>query len=595
MPSAGIRAILFAPHATAEEPLVLRMFSRLILLLFLLTPTAALAQAGGSPFAFAVAEVNPGLAAPPESVIRDTPQATVESFLALAADERWAPAAHLLDLSSIDPEAQAERGAELARMLNDILQRGMVLDWNLLPDRPDALDAFSASENPMSGEARRSIRLSLIDIGNRSVPIRISRLKPHNGPAVWLFAKQTVENIPAMHALYGPTDFERALPGFLQATAFWTLAWWEVIAVPLVALVAAGAAVLAHSLLGRLRRRNTLAPADAVIEAVRLPIALLVFAASFGLVRALLFTFSGPVNAVITPLQTALIVIALVMIAVRGVDAVLDRVARRNLEEISDQETAAERKLYTNVSAARRMVIFAGFVFGIAIVLVQLNLHRTLGFSLLASAGVASLVVAFAARKVLADIMASLQIAIAKPARIGDAVLFADNWCYVEKIGFTYVQLRSWDNRRVIVPVSAFVSTTFENWSKKDASMIKPVLLHLDPRADMAKLREAFRAFVDEADDILDKDDCKVQVIDQTAAAMQVRFYISAANPSTAWEVHCRLREHMLTEISRLEGESAGEGDLGVAYLPREREIHAGSRSADAAGELAVDDGVRPK
>ncbi|WP_417310671.1 mechanosensitive ion channel family protein [Devosia sp.] len=551
----------------------MRLLFRLMILALSLWPITALAQSGGSSAVFEVQQVNPGLPKAPDGVIRDTPQASLETFLQLADDERWGIAAHLLDLSSLDEQEQAERGPELARMLNDILERGMVLDWNVLPDRPDALDAFSASENPMSGEARRSIRLSLIDIGNRSVPIRISRLKPENGAPVWLFAKQTVENIPAMHDIYGPTDFEKALPGFLQATAFWTLAWWEVIAVPLVGLIAAAAALLAYSLLGRLRKRNTFAPADAVIEAVRLPVALLAFVAGFGLVRSLLFTFSGPVNAVITPLQTALIVIALVMIAVRGVDAVLDQVARRNLEDISDEETAAERKLYTNVSAARRMVIFVGFVAGIAIVLVQLNLHRTLGFSLLASAGVASLVVAFAARKVLADIMASLQIAIAKPARIGDAVLFADNWCYVEKIGFTYVQLRSWDHRRVIVPVSEFVSTTFENWSKKDAGMIKPVLLHLDPRANMDKLREVFQAFVSDADDILDKDDCKVQVIDQTATAMQVRFYISAANPSAAWEVHCRLREHMLTEISRLEGEAAEEGDQGVAYLPREREI----------------------
>lgn len=537
-------------------------------------PLAVHAQSDGPP-SFAIDAINPGL--PDGSrVIRDTPQATLESFLGYAASSDWEAAAQLLDLSPVPEAEQATRGPELARMLNDILERGMVLDWNLVPDRPDGLDAFSSSEIPLAGTPRRSIRLSLIDLGQRAVPVRLSRMQPEAGEAVWLFAKQTVENIPVLHDRYGPTRFEQMLPGFLQQTAFWTLAWWEVIAVPLVALGAIVAAWLGYRLVSWGRHKSKISTVDDVLKAVRMPIALLVFVACFTVVRNLLFTFSGPVNAVLGPLQSALVVVALVMIAVRGVDAVLDQVARRNLEALSEEETAEERRLYTNISAARRMAIFVGFIIGIAVVLVQANLHRTLGFSLLASAGVVSLIAAFAARKVLADIMASLQIAIAKPARIGDAVLFADNWCYVEKIGFTYVTLRSWDNRRVIVPVSDFVTTTFENWSKQDSSMLKPVLLHLDPRADMEKLRSAFADFVDAEDDILDKEVCKVQVIDQDARAMQVRFYVSASNPSKAWDVHCRLREHMLAAIAGFEREIAEGGAHDVAYLPREREIVQG-------------------
>jgi small-conductance mechanosensitive channel len=307
---------------------------------------------------------------------------------------------------------------------------------------------------------------------------------------------------------------------------------------------------------------------------------LLVFVATFGLVRKQIFTFSGPVNAVLTPLQTALLIIALVLIAVRGVDAVLDQVVRSNLKNISDEQTAEERDLYTNISAARRAVIVIAFIVGIGLILVQLNLSDTLGFSLLASAGAVGLVLAFAARKVLADIMASLQIALTKSARIGDAVLFEGNWCYVERINFTYVQLRSWDNRRIIVPVSEFVSSTFENWSKKDASMLKPVLLHLDHRADVDKLRDAFQKFVDGDDDLINKDDTKVQVIEHNAATMHVRFYVSAADPSAAWNVHCRLREYMLKVVSKLEAEVMKSGEQTVAYLPREREVRLGSPQA---------------
>ena len=106
-----------------------------------------------------------------------------------------------------------------------------------------------------------------------------------------------------------------------------------------------------------------------------------------------------------------------------------------------------------------------------------------------------TLVLAFAARTLLSDIMASLQIAFAKTARIGDAVEFEGRWCYVEKIGFTHLRLRTWDGRRIMVPVGEFVQSSFENWTKEDASLTMIAHLHLDHRADIDALREDFGEF----------------------------------------------------------------------------------------------------
>ena len=164
---------------------------------------------------------------------------------------------------------------------------------------------------------------------------------------------------------------------------------------------------------------------------MRIPVALLAVIGTFSLVKSALFTFSGAVDTFLAPLQTILFILAVVLIGVRAVDALLDQIVERNVEDIADQESADTRDFYTNVSAARRLAIVVAFLVGTALVLVQTNAFQTLGFTLLASAGAIGLVIAFAARSVLADIMASLQIAFAKTARIGDAVLYQDQWCYV--------------------------------------------------------------------------------------------------------------------------------------------------------------------
>jgi small-conductance mechanosensitive channel len=551
-------------------------------LILLSTQLAVSAQEGGpSPRYLEIEALNRGLPQADTYIDRDTPQGMMETFLFAAEREDWETAAHTLDLSGVDPAVQAEMGPALAARLHEVIEGAMWIDWGDLPDRPDALAANVASENPMAGEPRRNIRLSILQLPDRPVSIRIARVKSQDGDPVWVFSQQTVDNILPLHEEFGPTRFELALPEFLQARAFWTLAWWEVIALPLVLLLAIGAAAAVYAGLNRAKRKQPSQIAERIVDAIQMPVALMVCVGTFSLVKTWLFTFSGAVNTLLRPLESALFIIALALIAVRIVDAILDRVVRRNMEELSDSEAADQRNLYTNISAARRVAIVIAFLLGTALVLIQINAFETLGFSMLASAGVLGLILAFAARSVLGDIMASLQIALAKTARIGDAVLYDGQWCYVEKINFTYVQLKSWDNRRLIVPVSQLVSNSFENWTKQDASLIKSVQLRLDHRADIDRLREAFQQFVDEADDVIEKDSAKVQVIDQDADGMLVWFLASAEDPVAGWGMACRLREAMLKAAARLDAETGNGPVEGTPFLPRERElIVAGRRPA---------------
>lgn len=129
--------------------------------------------------------------------------------------------------------------------------------------------------------------------------------------------------------------------------------------------------------------------------------------------------------------------------------------------------------------------------------------------------------------------------------------------------------LRTWDERRVIAPVATFIGSSFENWTKEEPSLMITVNLEFDNRADVDSLRKAFDEFVEDEDDIIDREDAKVQVIDQNAKAKIVRFMARAPEPKTGWNMHCRLREHMLAKASELEAAN----EPMPAYFSREREV----------------------
>jgi small-conductance mechanosensitive channel len=179
---------------------------------------------------------------------------------------------------------------------------------------------------------------------------------------------------------------------------------------------------------------------------------------------------------------------------------------------------------------------------------------RTQGFSLLASAGVLTLIFGFAARHVLGNIVASLQIALNKSARIGDQVYFEDQWCTVERIYFTYVQLMRWDSVRLIVPVSEFLGDTFINLTKEETSMIRTVVLTLSNDFDISRLRRDFFDLLRDRDDIVEKDAAAVRVVSQGAMGQEVRFQFNVPDPSSGWVAECEMREALIAAARAQEG-----------------------------------------
>lgn len=499
--------------------------------------------------------LNIGLGDAPGFVDRSTPQGTMESLFAAAASGRWKDAAHLLDLADIPPDEQPAVGADLARRLETVITRKTVIDWDKLMDRPDALDETASERAATAGQPRKSILLWTLDLKTRPVPIRLNRIGIEGQEPVWVFSRQTVANIDPLFNLYGPSWLEQELPDALRRNTVGGLMVWEIIGLPILLGLAFALGYALWRGLDRLAEAVRFPVTRDILRAIRGP-------ATFGVVTTLLsiatsqvFVFSGRIETVLGPSIALGITISILWLIVNAIDAVLDRLVTFDSKDLTQQQKESQRVMATKIAAGRRALIVVAVMICAGTVLTSTNIFQNLGFSLLGTAGALTLVLGFAARRVLGNIMASLQIALNQSAKIGDRIVYNGELCHVERINFTYVQLRDWDGTRLVVPVEEFASTTFENWTLMDPEMLRIIKVKVAHDADVQRLREEFEELVKELDQdqLGDMDELKVRVADQDVFGKDVWFSLPCADPNTSWDVSCEAREKLLERAARME------------------------------------------
>ncbi|WP_299658033.1 mechanosensitive ion channel family protein [uncultured Tateyamaria sp.] len=503
---------------------------------------------------YCVEGLNDGLDAPGDIIAQDTPRAAIESLLFFAERDAWGYAAHLLDLSNIPEEEQAVRGAELARALDTVISRKAVIDWDLVRDRPDGIDAQASSDQAMAGEPRKSLLLWTLDLGARPAAIRLARVKPDGGEPVWVFSRQTVDNIPALFERYGPNGFEAYLPAALTEKTAVGFMWWEIIGLPilmvLALLVGRWVWVTLNWVSGRVERRVI----KDIVRSVRGPAATGAATGLALLIGSSVFVFSGQISTILTPVAWLGLLASGLWFIINAVEVVLDRLTQFDDVDLTNQQDVHMRTTATRVAAARRAFVVVVILVGGGVFLSQTNIFQNLGLTLLGTAGALTLVLGFAARRVLGNIMASLQIALNQSARIGDRIVYNDYLCHVERINFTYVQLRDWDGTRLVVPVEEFVSTAFENWTMKEPEMLRIIKVKCAHDADVGLLRDAFMGILDELDQdqLGDRDSAKVRVAGQDVFGKDVWFALPCSDPNTSWDVACDARERLLAAGTRI-------------------------------------------
>ncbi|MEI4471840.1 mechanosensitive ion channel family protein [Frigidibacter sp. MR17.24] len=516
------------------------------------TPLAAqqegAAPEGDNPGWYESDELDPGQAEPAAPIDHSTPRAMVSSFLDRADAGDWKTAAWLLNLTFLPEDERATRGPVLARELATVIDRRLWIDWQSLPGRPDAVIEDETGQNPQAGTVRRSLVLATLETGQRVYDLRIARYREPDGDLKWAFAPDTIENVPLLFDAFGPRWFEAWLPPWAQ-DRFAGLRAWEWVFLPLMLVVLFGVGVGVRRLVIRLSGRFQRPYLRRAAAAAATPLALVVATAGAQALSGLVVSFSGPTITILAPALTILMAAGLGLAALRVVDGVLDHVSRRYVGEISDARSVKERELYTSIYALRRVIILATVAFSLIVLLVRLNIFETMGMTLLASAGVLTVVLGIAGQAVLGNILASLQIALARPVRIGDTVVYEGQFGHVEAIFYTFLRIRLWDERSLIVPVKHFVSQPIENWSVGNARIIKRVDLLLDLAADTDALRAAYLRLAADIPQMVSQDEMKMQIIGQDDRGVTVGFYGYADDPASSWDLECNLREVMLTYV----------------------------------------------
>lgn len=250
---------------------------------------------------------------------------------------------------------------------------------------------------------------------------------------------------------------------------------------------------------------------------------------------------------------------------------------RRYNVETADNLLA--RKHYTQIRILKRAAATLVVLLTAAFALMTIPGVRQLGVSLLAAGGAAGIIVGLALQPVLSNLLAGVQIALTQPIRIDDAVIVEGEWGKVEEITSTYVVIRIWDLRRLIVPLKYFMEKPFQNWTRESADLLGVVLLYLDYSVPVDAIRARLKEILDDSP-LWDKQVSGVQVTNASERAMEIRILASAANSANAWDLRCDIREKMIAWLNE-------------AYphaLPRDR-IEVARNDLDGAS----DPGPRPR
>lgn len=255
-----------------------------------------------------------------------------------------------------------------------------------------------------------------------------------------------------------------------------------------------------------------------------------------------------PGNTEVQHLNVVLLIAALTATVIAAIGGVADAIGRQYRHEAAENLQA--RRIVTQTRVLSRIGIAAAVFTGLAFVLMTFPRARQYGTSLLASAGVSALVIGIAARSVLGNLLAGLQIAISQPIRIDDVLIIENEWGRVEDITGTYVVLKIWDERRLVIPLQWFIEHPFQNWTRTTSQIIGSVHLWVDFGADVEALRSEARRLAQASKDF-DGRVCVLQVVEAGERAMQLRLIVSSASAGQSWDLRCHLREGLVAFLGR--------------------------------------------
>jgi small-conductance mechanosensitive channel len=488
-----------------------------------------------------------------------TPRRAMATFLGAAEREDWPRAISVLGVRPSAPQAKQEQAIVLSQKLAYVLSRSLGFQLDEMSDSPEG--------KPDDGAL--SEQVGAVRIDGHWVPIVLTRTG--TPPARWIVSSATLTSVPELYRERGPSPFEPYIPPSLRTETL-GVARWQWLGLPLGALLSAVVAQLLVYLATKaglhLAARTQTPWDERLIRALRAPGRLFV---SILLFVPIAHAMSLPSSArlVVIRVGGTLALIAIAWTLLRVVGLISDFVEQRAITAAASLTDAGVRGrgIRTKVRVLRRVISVILAVCAGAVVLMQFEVVRSVGVSLLASAGLAGVVLGFAAQRTLGSLVGGIQLSITQPIRIGDDVIVENEFGTIEEITLTYVVVKLWDERRLVVPMSRFLEQPFQNWTKESAQLHGTVMLYADFALPVDAVRkELDRLLTDQP--LWDGRTKAVHVTDVKERTLEIRILVSAANGGALFNLRAELRERLVAWLVSLES---------GRYLSRTRVDEGGS------------------
>ncbi|MCA9791983.1 MAG: mechanosensitive ion channel family protein, partial [Candidatus Eremiobacteraeota bacterium] len=244
--------------------------------------------------------------------------------------------------------------------------------------------------------------------------------------------------------------------------------------------------------------------------------------------------------------------LALVWLVSTTLDYYSEKIVRGDIESVKDLDDISkqdQKKQLTSLSIGRRLLSGLVFAVGTGIVAANIPAFRTFGVSLLASAGVLSVLLGIAAQPILGNLLSGIQLAISRPIRVGDAIDFDGIWCYVEEITYMYILCCTWDEKRLVIPLRHFITQPFSSYSLRDPETVRVIEMELDYLVDVEALRVEFLELCQSHELASSSFKPRVEVLAFHERSITIRAMVAARNASDSWDLHCDIREGLLQYI----------------------------------------------
>ncbi len=300
-------------------------------------------------------------------------------------------------------------------------------------------------------------------------------------------------------------------------------------------------------LLQRYQRKGVLSKFKINIETLRAPLLSLVPAACIMFILPVLH-FSDDIKYVVLHIVNPWLIVSIGWFLVSIINVA--RESYLSHYDITVKDNLLARRIYTQTKVIENAIDVIIVVLTVTLVLMTFDKVRQIGTTLLASAGIIGVVLGLAAQKTVGNFIAGIQIAMTQPIRIDDVVIVENEWGWVEEITLTYVVVRIWDLRRLVLPISYFIEKPFQNWTRTSADILGSVYIYADYTVPVEELRSELTRILQDCPH-WDKKVNVLQVTNITEDTVEIRALMSAEDSPTAWKLRCEVRERLLEFLQR--------------------------------------------